>query len=78
MKPELEEALESFLQFLFWEKRVSDNTIAAYQQDITCFLEFLEQEGRASFQEVTLEILEKFVVKESKKGLVDTRKRVVF
>lgn len=69
MKPELEEALESFLQFLFWEKRVSDNTIAAYQQDIACFLEFLEQEERASFREVTLEILEKFVVKESKKGL---------
>lgn len=72
MRPELEEVLESFLHFLFWEKRVSDNTIAAYQQDIIFFLEFLEREKRTSFRDITLETLEKFVVKESKKGLEGT------
>ena len=69
MKPEFEEILESFLQFLFWEKRVSDHTVTAYQQDVAFFLEFLSQKGCRSLQEVNLEILEQFVVEESKKGL---------
>jgi integrase/recombinase XerD len=69
MKPEFEEILESFLQFLFWEKRVSDHTVTAYQQDVAFFLEFLSKKGYRSLQEVNLEILEQFVVEESKKGL---------
>ncbi len=72
MKLELEAILEAFLQFLFWEKRLADNTIAAYHQDVYLFLDFLEKEGIYSLKEVQVEILEKFVVEESKKGLEST------
>ncbi|MEN3186032.1 MAG: site-specific tyrosine recombinase XerD [Atribacterota bacterium] len=72
MQPEFEEVLESFLQFLFWEKRLSDNTIMAYHQDVTFFLQFLSQVGYHSLREVDLGVLEQFVVRESKKNLEKT------
>lgn len=72
MRPEFEEVLESFLQFLFWEKRLSDNTIMAYHQDVTFFLQFLTQAGYHSLQDVDLGVLEQFVISESKKDLEKT------
>lgn len=72
MWPEFEEVLESFLQFLFWEKRLSDNTIVAYHQDVTFFLQFLTQLGCHSLQDVDLGVLEQFVISESKKDLEKT------
>lgn len=72
MRPEFEEVLESFLQFLFWEKRLSDNTIVAYHQDVMFFLQFLTQAGCHSLQEVDLGVLEQFVISESKKDLEKT------
>lgn len=72
MRPEFEEVLESFLQFLFWEKRLSDNTIVAYHQDVAFFLQFLTQVGCHSLQDVDLGVLEQFVISESKKDLEKT------
>lgn len=70
--PRLEEYLEAFLNFLFWERRVAENTVLAYRQDIASFLRFLKERGVEDFSLVTLDTLEAFVEHESCTGLEAT------
>lgn len=70
--PQLEERLEAFLHFLFWERRMAENTVLAYRQDIASFLRFLEERGVEDFGSVTLNTLEAFVEHESRAGLEAT------
>jgi len=68
----LEETLEAFLNFLFWEKQAAENTVLAYRQDITSFIRFLERQGIEDLQSVSLDVLEAFVAQESQAGLEAT------
>lgn len=72
MERSLDAWVEAFLDFLFWEKRVADNTILAYGQDISSFVQFLKKKEIASFGEVTLLVLEEFVSQESDRELEAT------
>ena len=72
MERSLDAWVEAFLDFLFWEKRVADNTILAYGQDISSFVQFLKEKEIASFGEVTLLVLEEFVSQESDRELEAT------
>ncbi len=64
--------LEAFLNFLFWEQRMAENTILAYRQDVTSFLRFLGELGVKDLAEVTLGTLEAFVEHEFHLGLEAT------
>ena len=44
----MEEQIQDFLNFLDTEKGYADNTIAAYRNDLTQFLRYLEQQGNVS------------------------------
>jgi integrase/recombinase XerD len=44
----MEEQIQNFLNFLDTEKGYADNTIAAYRNDLTQFLRYLEQQGNVS------------------------------
>ena len=68
----LDEWVEAFLDFLFWEKRAADNTILSYGQDISSFVQFLKEKKIISFGEVTFLVLEEFVSRESEKELETT------
>lgn len=70
--PQLEELLEAFLHFLFWERRMAENTVLAYRQDVLSFLRFLEERGVEDFGSVTLNTLEAFVEHEVRAGLEAT------
>ncbi len=70
--PRPEEYLEAFLNFLFWERRVAENTILAYRQDVASFLRFLKECRVEDFSLVTLDTLEAFVEHESSAGLEAT------
>ncbi|HPZ81754.1 MAG TPA: site-specific integrase, partial [Candidatus Atribacteria bacterium] len=72
MEKSLDNWVEAFLDFLFWEKRAADNTILSYGQDVELFVQFLKEKGIASFGEVTLPILEEFISQESDKDLEST------
>jgi len=60
----MEQVLQTFLVFLKSEYRYSDNTVAAYRNDLTQFYDFL-QDGRypdlSSWSEVTREIINEYV-----------------
>lgn len=64
-----EEYLEAFLHFLFWERRVAENTVLAYRQDVMSFLRFLKECGVKDLSLVTLDVLEDFMKWESCAGL---------
>ena len=44
----MQEQIQDFLNFLDTEKGYADNTIAAYRNDLTQFLRYLEQQGQYS------------------------------
>ncbi|MDK2896995.1 MAG: integrase/recombinase XerD [Candidatus Atribacteria bacterium] len=64
-----EELVESFLNFLFWEKRAADNTVEAYAQDLQTFLVFLADREVEDLSEVSLSLLEDYLQEQSRKGL---------
>ena len=69
---DLRASLEDYLQFLYWEKRVSDNTIQSYEQDIEWFRQYLDKKKIFSFRKVNLEVLEGFLRSESRREIAPT------
>ncbi len=65
----LRDILETYLQFLYWEKRLSDNTIQSYQQDLEQFVYFLEKKGISSFSQLDQDLVEKFLRSEAKRDI---------
>lgn len=60
----MEEVLQTFLVFLKSEYRYSDNTVAAYRNDLTQFYDFLQDGNYADLQDwgdVTPEIIDEYV-----------------
>ena len=60
----MDEQLLAFLSYLEREYQYSDNTIAAYRNDLYQFLEYLEQQAGASFSDwpaVTAEDIEAYL-----------------
>lgn len=66
---DLRNILEAYLQFLYWEKRLSDNTIQSYEQDLEQFVVFLEKKGMVSFSRLDQDIVEKFLRYEAKREI---------
>jgi integrase/recombinase XerD len=59
----MEEQIQDFLNFLDTEKGYADNTIAAYRNDLTQFLRYLEQQDNvSSWAEVDKDIIINYVL----------------
>lgn len=69
---DLRNILEAYLQFLYWEKRLSDNTIQSYEQDLDQFVGFLEKKDIESFSQLDQDIVEKFLRCEAKREIAPT------
>jgi integrase/recombinase XerD len=63
--------LDSFLSFLQLEKGLSENTIKSYRVDIDRYITFVIDEGK-TFDSVTEKLLNKYIDKLLKSGLVAT------
>ncbi len=64
-----EKTAESFSDYLYWEKRVSDNTLTSYRQDIQVFYNHLRETGVDTLSLLDLQVLEGFVRSESCRGM---------
>lgn len=68
----LQEAIEAFLDFLYWEKRVSENTLCSYENDLKALHGFLIKRQITSLEELTLKDLEEFITWQYKAGHTST------
>ncbi|MCD6156132.1 MAG: site-specific integrase, partial [Candidatus Atribacteria bacterium] len=68
----LQEAIDAFLDFLYWEKRVSENTLYSYENDLKVFCSFLNEKQVTSFKELKLQDLEEFINWQYKTGHTST------
>ena len=66
---DLRNILEAYLQFLYWEKRLSDNTIQSYEQDLEQLVGFLEKKDIVSFSQLDQDMVEKFLRYEAKREI---------
>jgi len=66
---DLKIVLEAYLQYLYWEKRLADNTIQSYNQDLEWFFYFLEKKQILVFDRVNLALLGEFLQKEAKREI---------
>ncbi|MBN1637584.1 MAG: site-specific tyrosine recombinase XerD [Ignavibacteriales bacterium] len=64
--------LKEYLSHLKLEKNLSENTLNAYSNDITKFVEFLETKGIDDFNDVSTTHLSEFIEKQKKAGLDNT------
>jgi integrase/recombinase XerC len=55
--------LQSFLQYLTFEKRYSPHTIGAYEHDLIQFIEFAELKSYSDFEEVNAFVIRGWIVK---------------
>lgn len=63
------EILESFLSYLLYERKRSEETVKGYKSDLLDFLDFIMAEGVESLAEVTYHHLRSYIGLLSKKGL---------
>jgi len=61
LPPQLLSAYELFLQHLIAERRLAENSVAAYAADITLFLNFLIGQQKRNLAEVDLELIHGFL-----------------
>lgn len=61
--------LQSFLQYLTFEKRYSPHTIGAYEHDLLQFLEFAELKSFSDFEEVNAFVIRGWIVKLIDEGI---------
>ncbi len=64
-----EKTTESFEGFLYWEKRVSDNTLSSYRQDLQAFYNHLRESRVQTLSNLNLEVLEDFMHAETRRGI---------
>ncbi|HSV30518.1 MAG TPA: site-specific tyrosine recombinase XerD [Atribacteraceae bacterium] len=60
---------QSYLDYLFWERRLSENTLLAYGRDIVVFIDFLKDRNILNPDDLTLPVLDEYLHKEYRKGL---------
>jgi integrase/recombinase XerC len=61
--------LQSFLQYLTFEKRYSPHTIGAYEHDLLQFISFAELKSYADFEEVNAFVIRGWIVKLIDEGI---------
>ena len=61
--------LEIFLHQLASERRLSDNSITAYEADIRLFLSFLLRNNVTDFKDITLDIIHRFLASCKKRNI---------
>lgn len=61
--------LETFLSYLLYERKRSEQTVKGYRSDLWEFFDFLKKEGVESFEEVTYNHLRSYISLLSQKGL---------
>jgi integrase/recombinase XerD len=66
---DLDAALEDYVSYLRYERRLADRTVEAYAADLAGYLRWLAARGAASPQEVGREALEAFLATEGERGL---------
>ena len=64
--------MESFVDYLSFERGLSDRTLAAYRRDLTKLLVFLDDRGRKNPREITHQDLREFVYSLKEQGLAAT------
>jgi integrase/recombinase XerD len=64
--------MESFLDFLSFERGLSDRTLAAYQRDLDTLFRYVDERGRKGPEEITSQDLGDFVVHLKSSGLAPT------
>ncbi len=64
----MKEALEDYLHFLRIEKQMADNTISAYQTDLTNYIEQLSKWGVSTLQDVTKENIQQHLRSQKLEG----------
>lgn len=64
----MKEALEDYLHFLRIEKQMADNTISAYQTDLSNYIEQLSKWGVSTLQDVTKENIQQHLRSQKLEG----------
>lgn len=72
----LNEQVEEYLEFLKIEKGLKNNTIQAYQQDLTEFVAFLEKEGISSWPSEVVDI-NAFLSRQTETKAASSVKRII-
>lgn len=72
----LNEQVEEYLEFLKIEKGLKNNTIQAYQQDLTEFVAFLEKEGISSWPSEVVDI-NAFLSRQTETKAANSVKRII-
>ena len=57
----MQDTVQGFLKFLEAEKSYAENTIAAYRNDLTQFVSFIESKAGGSWQAVNKELIDKYI-----------------
>jgi site-specific recombinase XerD len=66
------DSIKNYLSELNGVKRVSQNTLTAYQKDLSQFLEFLEKKGIDSYKNITERVIRLFIVELNESNLSKT------
>ena len=66
------DSIKNYLSELNGVKRVSQNTLTAYQKDLSQFLEFLEKKGIDSYKSITERVIRLFIVQLNESNLSKT------
>ncbi|MBN1796616.1 MAG: site-specific tyrosine recombinase XerD [Sedimentisphaerales bacterium] len=64
--------MAGFLDYLLIEAGLAENTILAYGRDLKAFLEFADKQGVKKIQQVSPAVIQKYIIKLSKSGSVET------
>lgn len=72
MKGDTAFRMEPFLDFLSFERGLSDRTLSAYQRDLSKMFRFVEERGRSGPEQITSQDLREFVIHLKTSGLAPT------
>jgi integrase/recombinase XerD len=65
----IDSLLDQFINYLLVEKGLSENTIAAYSADLTCYLDFLTKQGIVDMTDADTAVLLKHLIVLRNRGL---------
>lgn len=69
LPPQFTTYLDVFLQYLYSERRLSENTIAAYDSDIRLFLDFIVRKNITLLEDIALETIHAFLSASRRKNV---------
>ncbi|WP_028579654.1 site-specific tyrosine recombinase XerD [Desulfogranum japonicum] len=61
--------LENFRQHLLFQRRLADNTSAAYTADVETFLHFLAQQGNQNLNQINIEHIRQYLLQAHEKNI---------